>query len=141
MNVNLLQAMNDQLTFERQNAAIYDALAAQLDVVNWQGSAAWMKKAANEEREHADKFAAHIVDRFGVPVYSALDGCNAPTGDNLIPYFDAAFMREMATTEAIKTLYFMAEEGEDPQMCVFLHPFIEEQTKSEREISDLLIAF
>lgn len=135
----LLQALNDQLTLERQNAAIYDALSAALDVVNWAGSAAWMKKAADEEREHADKFAAYIVDRFGIPIYAALEACAAPTSDALYLYFDAALRREKATTEAIKTLHYMAEENEDPQTCTFLIPFIEEQTKSEREISDILL--
>lgn len=139
MNQQLIQAWNEQLTLERQNAAIYDALAAALDVVNWPGSSAWMKKSADEERQHADKFAAYIVDRFGIPVYSALDGCNVPTGDNLVDYFTAALQREQLTTEAIKTLHFMAEEAEEPDACRFLLWFLEEQTKSVREISDLLL--
>lgn len=139
MNNTLMQALNDQLTLERQNAAIYDALAAALDVVNWPGSSAWMKKSANEEREHADKFSAYIVDRFGVPVFSALDGCNVPTSNDLIDYFAAALLREQATTEAIKTLNFMAEENEDCQTEAFLIWALEEQTKSEREISDFLL--
>lgn len=139
MNSTLMQALNNQLTMERQNAAIYDALSAALDVVFWDGSSKWMKKSADEEREHADKFAAYIVDRMGEPVYSSLDGCNCPTGDNLVDFFSAALAREQMTTEAIKTLYFMSEDAEDPQTCQFLHWFLEEQTKSEREISDYLI--
>jgi len=139
MNSTLMQALNDQLTMERQNAAIYDALSAALDVVFWSGSSKWMKSSANEEREHADKFAGYIVDRMGVPVFSSLDGCNCPTGDNLVDYFSAALGREWLTTEAIKTLYYMAEEAEESQTCQFLLSFLEEQTKSEREISDYLI--
>jgi ferritin len=135
----IIQVLNEQLTMERQNAAIYDALSAALDVVNWAGSAAWMKKSANEEREHADKITAYIIDRFGVPVFAALEGCQCPSGDNLVDYFEAALQRERQTTEAIRTLNYIAEEAEDCQTEAFLIWFLEEQTKSEREISDLLL--
>lgn len=139
MNNTLMQALNDQLTMERQNAAIYDACASALNVVNWPGTSAWMKKSADDERNHADKFAAYIVDRFGVPVYSALNGCACPMGDDLVSHFQFVLDREQLTTEAIKTLYYMAEQDEEPDVCRFLLWFLEEQTKSEREIQDFLL--
>jgi ferritin len=139
MNNSLLQALNTQLTMERQNAAIYDALSAALDVVFWTGSSAWMKKSADEERTHAQRFSDYIIDRFGTPVYSALDGCNVPLGDDLPAFFDAALDREQLTTEAIKELWYTAEQNEDPDTCRFLLYFLEEQTKSEREIGDYLL--
>lgn len=139
MNSNLIKALNDQMNMERQNAAIYDALSVALDVVFWDGSSKWMKQSANEEREHADKFAAFIVDRNGTPLFAPLDGCMCPIGDDLVSFFQAALERELATTEALKTLYYQAEETEDPQTCTFLIPFLDEQTRSEREITDILI--
>lgn len=139
MNQTLLDALNQQLTLERQNAAIYDALSAMLDAVNWAGSSKWMKHAADEEREHADKVTSYIVDRNSLPVFMPLEGCNTPASDNLTEYFQAALLREQATTEALKTLYYLAESEEDPQLCVFLHPLLDEQTRSEREITDILI--
>lgn len=139
MNTILMNALQDQLTMERQNAAIYDALAAALDVIFWDGSSKFMKKSANEEREHADKFCGYIVDRNGIPAFSALEGCNVPSSDDLPLYFEAALQRERMTTEALKTLCYVADEAEDPQTKVFLIPFLEEQTKSERELSDCVM--
>lgn len=139
MNNTLLQALKDQLTMERQNAAIYDALSAALDVVFWDGSSKFMKASANEEREHADKFCAYIVDRNGSPAFAALDECNVPSGDDLSSYFEAALAREKVTTEALKVLYYTSEEAEDPQTCAFLLPFMIEQTESERQLTDFVL--
>jgi len=140
MNENLLTALQDQFNMERQNAAIYDALAAQLDAVHWPGASAWMKRAADEERQHADKFSGYIVDRNGVPQFAGLVPVVAPQEtDDLVLFFDAAMGREQLTTEAIKALHVLADEAEDPQTCAFLIWFLEEQTKSEREITDILL--
>lgn len=139
MNNILMQALQDQLTMERQNAAIYDALSAALDVVFWDGSSKFMKHSANEEREHADKFCGYIIDRLGMPQFSALDGCNVPSGDDLALYFELALQREKMTTQAINTLCYVADEAEDPQTKAFLIPFLDEQTKSERELSDYVM--
>jgi ferritin len=137
MNPNLLTALKDQLTLERQNAAAYDALAASLDVAHWPGSAAWMRKAAQEEREHAQKFTDYIVDRNEIPVFAALEEAITVNGDPP-EHFRMALDREQTTTESIKALYYLAEADEDPQTCAFLQWFLLEQTASERAISDIL---
>lgn len=139
MDKNLLTEFVHQLTLERQNAAIYDALSAGLDVVNWPGSSAFMHKSADEEREHAQKFCDFIVDRNESPVFEPLEAATFPAGNNLSDFFRAALVREQMTTESINALYFQAEEAEDPAACQFLHWFIAEQIKSERELTDILI--
>ena len=98
-----------------------------------------MKRSADEERKHADKFAGFIVDRNAVPQFAALAAILPAQGDDLVAFFEAALACEMATTEAIKTLHYMAEESEDPQTCAFLIWFLEEQTASEREVTDILL--
>src|ERR1035437_6392048 len=93
----MLQALQSQLTLERQNAAIYDALSASLDNVNWSGSATFMKKSADEERTHAQKFTDYLVDRNCVPIYAALGPCPVLEDDDLVIYFQAALDREKLT--------------------------------------------
>jgi ferritin len=138
VNNNLLIALQNQLTLERTNAAAYDVLSTSLDAVNWQGASEWMKQAANEEREHAQKFADYIIARNAIPQSQSLPVITPPAGDDLVLYFQAAMAREQVTTEAINTLHYQAEDEEDPATCQFLLWFIAEQVKSEREITDIL---
>ena len=138
----MLQALQSQLTLERQNAAIYDALSASLDNVNWSGSATFMKKSADEERTHAQKFTDYLVDRNCVPIYAALGPCPVLEDDDLVIYFQAALDREKLTTLAIKTLYQDAANdatGPDSQTQQFLLWFLAEQTASERELTDAML--
>jgi ferritin len=139
LSPEILTALQNQLTLERTNAAYYDALSASLEAVNWPGSAAFMKRSANDERTHAQKFSDYIVDRNETPEYSAVEQCPKLEDDDLVLYFQAALQREKLTTEAINGLYELADMRQDPQTCIFLHWFIAEQTASERELTDCLI--
>jgi ferritin len=135
----VLDTLQEQFNRERFNHATYRALAANLDAVNWAGSAAWMLNASNEEQEHADKFAGYIVDRNEVPRFDVLPAPLSPVGDDLVMFFDAALKLEVMNTAEIKELHYAAEQSEDMQTCTFLIWAIEEQTKAERELTDILL--
>ena len=139
IDAQVLTALQAELTRERQNAAIYDALAASLNAVNWPGSAAFLAKSAGEEREHAQKFSDYIVDRNALPQYGALEICPALDGDDLVEYFQAALETEQGTTAAINTLFRLADDRADAQTEIFLHFFVDEQTDSERVLYDFLL--
>lgn len=134
----LVHALNEQLTMERQNAAIYDALAAGLELVHWPGSMKFMRASAGEEREHAEKICSYLIDRSWPPYFGVLSECTVIINDDLRLYYQAALEREQATTEALKELHYLAEQEEDPQTCTFLIWFLDEQTKSESELADIL---
>jgi ferritin len=133
------QSLNAQMNKERLNHATYRAMSCNLESVNWSGSARWMKHASDEEQEHSDKFAAYLIDRNWLVQYDQLPPPVVPMGDDLVAYFTAALGLEQENTESIKTLYFQAENEEDPQTCAWLIWAIEEQTRSERELVDILL--
>lgn len=135
----VLDALQEQFNRERGNREAYRIMANGLDAVNWPGSSAWMRKASDEEAGHADKFAGYIVDRNEVPRYDALPAPQPVSGDDLVLFFEAALALEMANTEKIKELYYASEQAEDFQTCNFLIWAIDEQTKAERELTDILI--
>jgi ferritin len=139
LSPDMHNALNQQLNMERENAAIYDALSASLNAVNWDGSARFMKRSADEERTHAQKFSDYLVDMNQTPVYDALPGCPSLEEDDLVVYFQAALQREKMTTAAILMLHRQADEEMDGQTCQFLLWFLEEQTASERELTDCLL--
>ena len=137
----VLDALNRQITTERQNSAIYSAVANRFDVLNLTGLAKFARANAAEELTHAAKITDYVIDRYGFPVIDALQAVNPPETDMLTAarvLFALALTREQITTEAIKTIYDLAEDADDPQTCQFLLWFLEEQTKSEREFSELV---
>jgi ferritin len=105
-----------------------------------------MQRAADEEQAHADLIGHYIVDRGEAPTFASIEPVVPPSGDDLLPYFEAALAREQATTESLKELYFLAEKMGDEQTCSFIEcpsngfvGFFAEQTKSEREIIDIML--
>lgn len=137
----VLDSLNRQYTTERQNSAIYAAVGNRFDVLNLTGLAKFARDNSAEEQTHADKIRDYIVDRYGFPIVDALQSVDPPQADMMSAarvLFAYALMREQMTTESIKTIYDMAVDADDPQTCQFLLWFLEEQTKSEREFSELV---
>jgi ferritin len=143
----VMDALQAQFTLERTNAAYYDAMGDALEAVNWKGSAAWMHRNAEDERSHAYRLAAYILDQNGQPAYQALEEIPDLSGDDLPQYFNAALAREEGATAHLKEMYALAVEEDDAQTVAFLlNPghhhwpgFLAEQTRSEREITDILL--
>lgn len=134
-------ALSRQYNVERQNSAIYSAIANRFDYLNLTGFAKFALNNATEELTHAERIRSYIIDRYGFPVVDALQSVDPPQADMLTAgrvLFSYALMREQMTTEAIKTIYDLAEDADDPQTCQFLMWFLEEQTKSEREFTELV---
>ena len=145
MNESLKQALQEQLTRERQNEATYRAKAAQADAANYPGVAMWMRRSADDEHMHGQLIQGYLINRNEVPIYNSLEIIDTLPGEDLIALFQDALELEQATTTALATLYYIAEQAEDPQSCSFLivphgefPGFMEEQTESERDIADIL---
>ena len=133
---NLANAINAQMNLERLNEAYYDALAVQMQFVNLDGASRFFEASAREEHSHYARMRDYLIDRNVLP---ALGAVSAPTinATTLATGVKAAQERERITTQAIDDLYDLAEESGDNQTCQFLLWFVEEQTRSERELLDL----
>lgn len=138
LNPQLLDMLQEQFNLERYNAASYEAMAYNLDAVNWPGTAKHFHQAAADERAHAQKFADYLITRNAVPQVEELPAPVTVTAD-LYSAFDMAMQRELATGAAILALYKAADEMEDEGLEIFLQWFITEQEESEREYKDILL--
>lgn len=137
----VLNTLQQQIVRERQNEAVYITLANAFEVLNLDGFAKYMHDAANEEAGHARKFTGYVIDRNAAPVTLPLTAFTAPLADMLTAgavFMQAALDLEIANTNAIKLLYDLADETHDSQTCVWLVWAIEEQTKAERELTELV---
>ncbi len=134
-------SLKRQVTQERFNVAIYAALCNRLEFSNLSGLASFMRKASAEEQTHADKISGYLIDRNAYPLIDTTPAYIAPDGVMLSIgrlCFAAALQREMQITEMIKTIYDLADQADDPQTCIFLQWFLEEQTSAERELIELV---
>src|SRR5690625_4924209 len=80
MNEKLITAINNQVTNEHQAAMIYTQLGYEMDDLSFPGMRDWFMAQAEEEREHAQKFADHLLAR----------GYRVELGDITMPSLKAA---------------------------------------------------
>lgn len=137
----LRSALQKQMNTERQNSVFYKACEARCDALGLRGFAHWMHRSAKEERAHAQKLFDYLIDRNEVPALDALTAYAPPavTPQNAAAVlFGESLKKEQANTQAINYLYGLADEVKDPQTCVFLHWFVNEQTDSEATLYDII---
>lgn len=129
--------LQNQLTLERTNHAIYRSMADELENLGWDGCADYMRKSSDEELEHADKIASFLVDRNIDPFYDTVQS-PPELSEELPDYFKNAYAAEQKTTASIMELYNQALAENEYLVTEFLHWFLAEQVKSEREVWDII---
>jgi ferritin len=130
INQTIQDAMNEQIQAELYSSYIYLSMAAYYESQNLPGFANWMYLQADEERAHAMKFFAHIVERGGQVTLLAID---APPVEFESPLaaFRMAYDHERKVTGLIHNLYKLALEHNDFPALSMLQWFVDEQVEEE----------
>jgi ferritin len=126
----VLNEIQRQINYELAAAHAYTALAIWCDEANYNGFAGFFKKQAGEERDHADKLVAHLIDRGARPDLGSLP---APKGgfESLMDVAKQAQAMEQANTVGIHLVYEAAVATKDYPAQVLLQWFISEQVEEE----------
>lgn len=142
----MITQIHEQFTRERNNEQFYRALAAAADVVNWPGATKYFENAADEEREHAKRIQDYIIARNEKPYFDLLKEIPTIDGNNYKGMFDLALEKERETTKAINDMVEIAYTSPDVQTVALLVSsqgdwpgYVQEQTNSERELTDLIL--
>lgn len=137
MNQLIAKAFNEQGNHERLAAASYDAIAYWCDAEDYSGFATFFFKQGEEEREHAQAFFQHLLDRGVQPKLEALD---APQSDfkNITEVALLAQTLEADNTAKIKLCYEISLETKDYESQPMLLKFIDEQVEEEAWTSKLV---
>lgn len=139
----LAQTYQEQIARECGNWAAYTALANRCESLNLDGFAHFFRDSGNDELSHAQKFRDFLIDRNVEPQTAPTNGYTAPATPALLTagtiLFSEALRLEMENTDKIKFLFSMAEELHDQQSYQTLLWFVDEQTKSERELVSLVV--
>jgi ferritin len=126
----VLSEIQRQMNHEFGAAHAYTALAMWCDEHNLKGFARFFHKQSAEEREHAQRFADHLLDRGARPELTALP---APkTGfKTVLEVAEHARKMEQVNTAGIHKVHAAAVKAGDVAAQVALQWFIAEQVEEE----------
>lgn len=133
----LQEAINDQINKEFFSSYLYLSMAAYFEDKNLPGFAHWMRRQADEEREHGMKFYDFLVERGSRVTLKAID---TPKTDwkSSLEVFDEVAGHEAKVTASINALYELALKEKDYPAQVMLQWFITEQVEEEKNAADIL---
>jgi ferritin len=133
----LAAALNAQLAKEAHASQIYLSYAAWADGKGLSGTANFLFRHAQEERNHMMKILEYILKRGGKVQISAIP---APPEDptSINNCFEKVFEHEVDNTKGIYKLVKMSFDEEDWATWNFLQWFVKEQTEEETMAMNLL---
>ncbi|OAT80425.1 ferritin [Desulfotomaculum copahuensis] len=134
----LLQALNEQITYELYSAHLYLSMAAYCAGEELNGFVNFFKVQTEEEKFHAMKFFDFINDRNG---RVRLGGLDEPPADfaSLPAVFEKAYAHEQMVTGRIYRLMDIATEEKEHATISFLKWFIDEQVEEESTFNGIIV--
>jgi ferritin len=138
LNLEIVQALQSQVTMERTNSAFYDALRTEARNQYYKGVAKFFKKSLKDELHHAHWIISYLQDQGQTYAYEPLPDIPPVGGESLTSWFDMVLAKEQETTVAINKLSLLATELDDPSTEEFLDKLVKEQYKSVGKIANIL---
>lgn len=126
----VIAELTRQMNLELSGSHAYQALGFWCEDQNLKGFARFFHKQADEERGHARKFAAHLLDRGVLPELAQIAAPKAKY-KSLLEAARQAQSMEQVNTAGIHAAYKVALAEEDYAAQVLLQWFISEQTEEE----------
>lgn len=137
LSKTLAKALNDQMTKEAHASQIYLSYGAWADSQGYGGTANFLFRHANEERNHMMKIVEYILDRGGEVHVTAIPA--PPSNPNSIHgCFEKIFVHEVDNTKSIYQLVKMSLKEEDWATWNFMQWFVKEQMEEEKLARHLL---
>lgn len=116
---------------------VYRQLAIEMDVHDLPGIAGWFRAQSHEEVVHAEKFIAHMTDRDASPTIGDIKAPGVKT-DTVQKAFEASLVHEVKVSDAIRSLYRLAQQEGDIDALPLLNWFVEEQLGEEATVGEII---
>ena len=129
--------LNEQVREEFNSYWIYLAMAYKLEEMNLKVFSKWFHKQADEEKEHAMKFAQYILDQGAEVKLAKLDAPKSDYG-SVKDIVKTAVDHEVHITKCINKLVDAARSENDHATESFLGWFVDEQVEEVASTSDLM---
>ena len=137
MDEKLQTLLNAQVNNEHGAALIYAQLAYEMDNLSFPGMRDWFFKQAAEEREHAQKFAEHLLDR-GYRVELEDIQVGSVKAATPLDAFEASLAHEQKVSEQIREIARTADAAGDLDSRALINWFLEEQVEEESTVSEII---
>ncbi len=137
MSAALENKFNAQITLEFEASIVYRQLAISMETMDLPGLANWLRRQADEEIVHANKFIDHLADRDNNPVIGSIPAPNVKV-ETVLDAFEAAYAHEQRVSESIRALYRDAEKEGDLDSRPLLNWFLDEQIEEESTVSEIV---
>ena len=137
MDEKLQTLLNAQVNNEHGAALIYTQLAYEMDNLSFPGMRDWFFKQAEEEREHAQKFAEHLLDR-GYRVELEDIQVGSVKAATPLDAFEASLAHEQKVSEPIREIARTADAAGDLDSRGLINWFLEEQVEEESSVSEII---
>ena len=137
INQKLEEALNNQVIAEHQAALVYTQLAYELDRLSLTGMSAWMFAQADEEREHAQRFADHLIDRDARVNLKTIELPEIKI-ESALEAFELSLTHEKKVSAMIRDLVRVAEEVKDIDSRPLLDSFLSEQVEEEATVGEII---
>ena len=135
----LQQVINDQITAELWSSQLYLQMCFHLKKEGWDGFAHWMKKQAEEEKEHACAMADYLIKRGGEVKLAAIDVVPCGWG-SVLEIFEHVYKHECHVSELINDVVAAASAEKDNATQDFFWGFVREQVEEEATASAIQIS-
>ncbi len=129
---SLAKAINNHLSCEFQASHTYLAMSIWLREKDLAGFSKYMQSKSQEERGHADRLIAYLVD---CDEQVELPSVEAPqrSWTTTQTLFDQVYEMEQAVTASINRIYSIAEQAGERSATAMLDWFVAEQLQEEAE--------
>ncbi|GAB3130572.1 ferritin [Tsukamurella serpentis] len=131
----LEEKFNDQITLEFEASLVYRQLAIEMEIRDLPGISGWLRKQADEEITHANKWINHLSDRGNHPRIGASAAPKVDV-DTVLDVFEVALQHEQRVSESIRNLYRAADEDIDSKGLI--QWFVNEQVEEEATVSEIV---
>lgn len=130
-------ALNKQVNAELWSAYLYLSMSYDMANKGFSGMQKWFAAQAQEEFEHAEKFANYIMAANGQVKLSPIDEVRQEW-NSVKDAFEDTLLHEKKVTAMIHNLYEIALELKDYATQSMLQWFIDEQVEEEETARDIL---
>lgn len=140
MNKNIEKLLNEQIEKEYSSSQLYLSMASWSENQGFNGTASFLYKHSDEERQHMLKLVKFINERGGVAVIPAIYKPDV-SFDSMEKIFKALLEHEMLVTESINNIVDACLKEKDYSTHNFIQWYVSEQLEEEalaRHILDKL---
>jgi len=138
LNDDLEAKFNAQITLEFEASLVYRQLAIEMDLADLPGMATWLRRQADEEIVHANKFIDHLDARGNHPKIGDVSAGEVAPSQDPKQTFKTALHHEQRVSESIRELYRACSEAGDIDSNQLLNWFMSEQIEEAATVDEIV---